>query len=311
VLPVPAGSRALDYTEGQYWANQIEGPSAGKAIALHFSTDGKHWHREGFVRIDPSEPTLQVHALGNGRFLMIAIGAYRDGNGASKFALGHLDEKGEIVPRKLLDMGMSIPIAAPRPAKDPRKPVSWAFDGVRREWMVPFLALGSTWARTSSALVVCAPRVGYFWCMNTSAENPSFRLVRLHRSIDDARVSKGETEWSVLGMQTMPDGHLVIASREEDAVNLGAIEARKEVEAQRKDQVARGQRPAEKPTEDELAFASIRLYPKVEWWDLDPVTGRLTRTDPPAGLPDKLRVPDDLRRFALEVQKDGTLILAK
>jgi hypothetical protein len=121
--------------------------------------------------------------------------------------------------------------------------------------------------------------------------------------------SSEEFEHCLLGVQPTADGHLLLATRSEDAF----LNARK-IFAPRALTPLELAAFREKRSESLSAFMdsqkharseSLKAFPDVFYWDFDPLTGDLIRQPTPSGLPGRLLGSELLSSFSIQFKADG------
>jgi hypothetical protein len=163
--------------------------------------------------------------------------------------------------------------------------------------------------RAGNHLVFAHQSYGRFVVLDTRTLKT--RLVRLFPKIEDKRLWDFEGlgfEHALLGMQPRQNGHVLIASRSEEAV-LKARDLERKAQAQvlpvdhrdpaRRQELLREawQNQDRKDLVQNYRDVGAAQYPEVLWWDLDPETGTLTREPAPHGAPGELPRADLIRRF--------------
>lgn len=288
-LPHYLDPKSLDVYDGHYWASiKREKPDGGRIVDLLWSPTGREWFLAGILDAPKESVPSRLLPLDTGLVLIVSNRGMRMGGKESFLALGRIKEDQHIVVERLLDPGFKKPLFV-KTAKG-----LWTVNE-------PYLALsagfGSEVVRSDDAVALAHDKLGWIWLVETRNPNPELRLVRLYEAIDESHLSrpygKG-LDVGILGIQPRKNGHFLIAARTQAAVLHG-----RDFE-QDQEPVSN---PKAIPTPSQVQRAAtgqqkaVSDYPELEWWDLDPHTGTLTREPVPAGAPSRFRSPADIMNF--------------
>ena len=298
--------KAIDEFEDQFWTVKKAGSTAEDArLELYASPDAIHWNLEGYVKNQGSARPLGIWPVQGDRFLAVFDRHVEMGEGSDK----------EASPFVLLRRGKTN-------AFDLAKLLPCGFVG-RLRWkdkdgmyyFAPENALlsliwGKEFVRTPSALVLFNTSTGYFWSVDTGKESLELRFGALYPEIQGPKLgvdASDSMQIPILAVHPRPNGHVLIASRSEDAMFksreaeaklLSARPLVRGVKSDTKDEISR----------EEAMQMGVKAYPDLLWWDLDPATMQFKREDPPVGAPGKLRDLAFLRKFTFQQKADGSVV---
>lgn len=304
---LPSGYRNVHITDEGFWANVTSGAGTTKDQEVHFSADGIHWSLRGRWPVRGTAPYCRIFALKN-RYLAIASGsAFKRGDTYSNFAVMAQKKGSNLEIESLLPMGTgkSFP--------------GWLF-------VPPVIQIEDGWA-------VVNFRTGHIWLVN-EAESGQVRIrnLKLFNSVKDQALEElGSIDPPILGCQSNSDGFLVIASRTEDAVNhAGALRKKllksnpmpsmtEDLEGIEPSQIgnpgveARLQAAGKKAHQHQknLEGPILKQYPDVQWWELNPKTGKITETSVPDGAPSKLLSPEMYQKFGFHFDFKGRIVISQ
>ncbi|WLT32425.1 sialidase family protein [Geothrix sp. PMB-07] len=293
---LPDGFRYLAFTEGAHYAMRRENGASGRSCVIFSSTDGKSWTPVGKIGGD----ITGFVPLGNGRFFAyVSLESLTDGKTGSHMALFRKNDKGDLIQDSLVPYPLSVPLCQ---FTGKRSPEGKPFFEIPGQWMV----IQQTFFEPPVVLkdFICVFNRQTGWVLVFKREDGSLkRTVKVYSSIDEERIKKdGATlEVGLLCLQPTRDGDLLIAARIEDAV----LHSRKLFPSS-PDKLL----PGQNPFDAEKAFIpeqrnSVKAWPDVLYWRLDPETGDL-RPDSPQGLPAKIGSLEELKRFRFRMRADNT-----
>ncbi len=154
--------------------------------------------------------------------------------------------------------------------------------------------------RVPGAFVLVSLKSGIVWVIKDGATRPS-RTLNLNR-LGDAFVGGVHPFPNViLGIQPLPNGHLLVAKRSESATNESYKHF--DIEPQASDA------HADERGEKEQRGALI-LFPEIEWVEVDPLPGEVMKAelDLVGNAPGFLKSKQDADRFSFGFDPDGKLV---
>ncbi|HJV89219.1 MAG TPA: hypothetical protein VJ623_02855 [Holophagaceae bacterium] len=285
VLEGPEGTTLLEYKDHAAWASVRDVRHGTPAMYLYRSLDFKTWEVNATYSGDQGR-ARSIHHLDGKRYLLVSNPRFFTlGKRMSPYAIAEINEKGYLAITELVDLGLREPLV-----KASVSPGKAEASGEFNSKYIALLAMVLTTSplRYPGGLALVARRPGYIWLLDDRTGAVT-RCVKVFPGVSEEKLGPPhELEWGLLGCQPRPDGHLLIASREEAAVLTG-MEAHPrnkhlsqlDNEHQQRVNVAQDQ-------------ASISHWPTVLWWDLDPVSGKVTPEPAPQNVPHELL---DLRSF--------------
>jgi hypothetical protein len=290
-----------DFTDGAYWACQPKERDGKGGWLLLNSPDGTHREAVAWVpALLPEGPVNGAFPLPGHQILLTSKRLFVKDGAASFLAVGGANAAGLVKLDRLIevDLGDQALEGAAKPDFFKEFP--------RLFYVIGFL-MGRV--RAGNHLVFAHQSYGRFVVLDTRTLKT--RLVRLFPKIEDKRLWDFEGlgfEHALLGMQPRQNGHVLIASRSEEAV-LKARDLERKAQAQvlpvdhrdpaRRQELLREawQNQDRKDLVQNYRDVGAAQYPEVLWWDLDPETGTLTREPAPHGAPGELPRADLIRRF--------------
>ncbi len=237
-----------------------------------------------------------------------SISAFALGDSISKFALISRDSKGMYRSEKLLDMGLPEAFATESAVgenKDNQASKGSALHEVKLSALNPKYRYNSAdfVVHTPDFLILAAGQTGFIWILDKRKEVPSLNFRKLFGCVNEKSLAKpDEIEWSILGMQPMPDGDVLIASRSEDAVKHA-----RQLFPTPTLHLKLMQDPAHMKQREQNMKDSVEFYPEICWWKLDPESGVITRVDPPVNFPTKLPSLKAMMGFRFRPKLNGDL----
>lgn len=274
--PRPGPNARMDYSAGTFWSYERTAFDREKreSTGVVRGFQGGKWSILGkgtFKGIGPS----MIYRLGDGNWLGIAaVPEIFQRNGSSApFAVLKANDRGELEVHTTMDAGLEKPFFGRE-----GKTVYY------RTMVMPLIGAISAFLRTEDAIILCTP-FGHFWIFD--AEDGHLRcLARLYPSIKDEELT-GRSPHHLLpgihGIGGRPDGKILISCRSEGAVAFG---------------MAGRSTPGSDPEALKAAADEVNArFPGVEWWVLDPATGKLEREAAPEGLPTNLFSEQEVMDF--------------
>lgn len=309
-LKYPSWAIKGDHFDGRFWAIQREKGSNGKIILrTFFSSDCKNWNIDGQLTAEKASSSFFLYPIERDRYLLVATSYFTKGEISSPLAIGRRDDKNDINLRKVLDLGLKEPYASTNqsdPKVLPKDP--FGISAINQKYLTSFLQLGKSMVvRYPGGLAIVSNRTGYIWLLNSHKESEDLKLIKIFPSVTEDRLDKGDIEIPILGCQPRPNGHLLIASRSEEAVLM----ARKEFPEpeMNDDEFSNPNSPKHKLTE-QVRNKALLKYPEILWWDLDPATGKLTKEEAPLNIPNKILDIGLMSKFRFRFKPDGNLLIA-
>ncbi|MBI4914084.1 MAG: hypothetical protein HY823_15240 [Acidobacteria bacterium] len=244
---------------------------------------------------------LFFYPLSDTRFLLVdrsAQGFEFEGQ-RHLFVLASLDDKGSLTIRGPLDLGFSEPsfqrkFVDGRRQWVPNPKALWQFSALSH---APFFTVGDE------------PVLGFFSTgiyLVLDGQGRRLKTLRLFPGLDDDRIADHDSyDRPVLCAQPRQDGTLLIASRSEDATLRGRRAfARKYTLEGFKD-------PRERARLDEADTLSLKNFPHVLWWVLDPKAKTLEPTLSPERVPDRIYDIPTYKKFWFTMDAQGNLVFPK
>ncbi len=244
------------------------------------TTDLEHWEKLVYFE-NPGFKVLDLCPLENGRYLVLS-GFWpwiKDGK-AAPWAIWKPNETGKLELASLENGGLDLYDVRRVPAKEPGEPpaeVAEPKPGMESAAMELGLTFFTQVEGGVAVVWVSQGKVLVF-----SGEDGRWRRTgTLFPSMEDSAHAKKPKPLVFLGSRPTQNGHLLLASRSEDAVlhAQAFFPAPAPLGADDRD-----------PKDDETAHnKELEAFPEIFWWDFDPVTAHFVRQNPPpAGMPDKI-----------------------
>lgn len=308
---LPPGTMDSHYLDG--WFHVLAKDSESRRFRFLKSRSGETWESVGvlpYAEIMPSIP-IQFLPLGNGRLLVrtylplhlrgrnSVLGVFRIGpNDKAELDDLVVDETTEGLLETVQQTG---PDGRLRTTAEFRQPFR----------VIMMLPLAFQLVATRDAYILVNAHLGHLLAVDRqdgrklrSRDVFGFGETKAIKSFD-------EFEHCLLGLQPTPDGHLLLATRSEDAF----LNARK-IFAPRAPTPVEMAAFREKRSEALTGFIedqkkargrSVKAFPEVFYWDFDPHTGDLIRRATPTGLPAQLLGSELLSSFSIRIKADGRL----
>ena len=183
-------------------------------------------------------------------------------------------------------------------------------------------AWGTQTIRVPGHLVFIDLHLGRFLCVNARSGQVE-RQAALFDLPEEALKAPMDYEFTVLGAQPRPDGHVLVAARSEEAilqsptwrpdlpqaapVRLSASEAFGKSAEEQGEALEMKQDEADRARAQQAKEARLKAFPDLVWWDFDPGTGAFRREPPPLGVPERFPSLATLNAFAFRFKPDGNL----
>jgi hypothetical protein len=299
-----------DYFEQRYWAFRSEKIETGRnKLTLQSSPDGKNWHFEAEYIEEGGPRVFGIHPIDSNFYLMSAYAGFRLGDKSSPVAIGKRNDGGRIEIVELIE----LPIAGPYLQKEsktekPEKSDALGFRSLTPKYTRYFFNLGKSGiVRSSSGLVMASFETGFIWNIRSSASgSPSIKRSSLFRIQKEDLEAGKKFEYGILGMQPSPSGSVLIATRSQDAVWKSRSKYATEPVMSKGTEAEKGKLEA-----DQLAAfnGSIKEYPEIEWWSLEPETGTVRPEQAPINVPDRFTDYESFKKFRFRFKPDGNLLV--
>lgn len=294
-LRAPESSWDLHFREGAAFCLRKEAEGARQdARVLLMSTNLQAWTRYGSFQ-DKEAHLLHCYPLDDHRFFLVALPSkpFRLGNKVSPFAIGRMNQGGNIETLELTNLGFPKPLLvktrADRFALDP------AYEYLHTAILhpSPFVPL-----RDGFALV--ADQVGVFWIFD--GKGRMRKRIKLYNSVSEERLAQRDSlEQAVLGCQPREDGQILIASRTEEAV----LNARRQFPRDESLEAFRDPEARKEAARQEQK--SLEAFPELKWHLLDPDAGTVNPCDPPLKVKDHFDEVSEISRFKFRFLPNGNL----
>ena len=298
-----SGMHILDRFNGFLWACHRENKPEERRLRILSSPDGKTWTDEAYYHpIADRDRLLRAYPLGRDWFFLEYLIPVGMGKETSKWAFAKTDDVKHLKVQKLVDMQLPMPLVKEKPkGKD-----GWTLeDEVQMTGLEPaFSGIAADFvARYPDGLVLASGHTGFLWIITMKDSGPSTRMVQLFPTVVPVmKKTPGLLEWSILGMQPMPDGSILIASRSEHAVLFARAEdAPLRSLSQCKDALFMSKK-------ERSMLESVRQHPEILWWNLDPGTGAIWKVDPPMNIPSRFESIKQACTFRFRPRLDGNLV---
>lgn len=294
-IPVPNQASQVSWYAGCFWATEKTSIDGGFRVAISKSVNGIAWEKVVSVvnsKTTYNELIMDIFPLKNNLFLLVSPRIQFEGQ-FSFAAVGAVkNNKIEII--NTLDPELESPYAL-RLAQGNPSGINPNYKSLYLDFANPLIA------RNKNIILIISERTGYCWVVDDSKDMPSMELVKIFPNVSEKQLYDFSAfEHSVLGCQPTKDGNFIIATRSEDAV-LGA-----RVNVPRVNAIISGDPIAKNPILKEKREESLKLFPKILWWELNGKTKKLTRVFPAGGITQILDV-EALRKFAFTVGKNNEI----
>lgn len=301
LLKAPQGCYSMDFKDHAAWASVKGSSGQPKTTHLYRSLDFKTWEVNATYLGEQGRANAIYHLDGKRYFLVSGPSFFRLNNQFSPYAIAEINEKGFLVLKDLVDLGLKDALVVPVIPQQGEAQT-------RGDWNPKYSALLGMFflnpmIRYPGGMALVARRPGYLWLFDDQTGAVK-RFVKLYSGVTEERLAPPhQLDWAILGCQPRPDGHLLMASREEAAV-LAGMEA-----YPTKKNLKHLEDEAQQKANFEQDMANLRRWPQIRWWDLDPATGKITEEPPPQNLPDRILDVRTLQNFRFRFKADGHLLV--
>jgi hypothetical protein len=220
--------------------------------------DGK-WVEVGAANLNPGEAVFRICFLGENSFLM--QGAFDRGGEAGVFALGKLQADGRLQPQEVCHVQGPLGALWGKSTNEPHRLLMGLPLGASDEFFFDMV-------QTRNSVLVYSPCTGWFLRFDghTGAYQAWFPIFS-HPTPEERRHASVSGDRILMGLAPLENGNLLLATREEAFAAVANTIFFSYEEAL--------------PHKSGLA----KRFPKVDYWELDPVRSTLQRRRAPANLP--------------------------
>ncbi|HJW34120.1 MAG TPA: hypothetical protein VJ505_12195 [Holophagaceae bacterium] len=296
IIKAPPDATDLHWAEGGAWClRKINGDRD-----LYFTADGKSWDLFSHFNVGDAR-VVHCLPLGGDRFFLIAIPSkpFVLGLAMSPLALGRFNKDHGIKIEGLVDLGLGLVQRIPN-SKDAKAAPAVSMRGLAKA-AFPVIFSDSSFIPLPEGFALLSDQAGIFWIFDDRGALK--REVRLFKSVTNERIKEWDKiEHAVLGCQATSQGTILIASRPEDAVLL----AREGFP--RDETIETFKDPAQRARIERLENDSLRAYPELEWWTLDPAEGRIWPTPAPQNTQSRFMSRDQVAAFQFRFLPNGNLV---
>jgi len=300
-LKGPENSLCLDFKDGAAWAS-VRGSGNNSGITyLYRSLDFKTWQINATYRGENGRAFAIHHLDGKHYFLRSAISLFSDQDKCSPFAIAEIDDKGFLVLNHLINLDLKEPFTLNTPKMGTNAKAGGKFNP-RYSALMDMIFFHPT-IRYPGGLALVARRAGYIWCFDDQSGELK-RSIKLFSGVTEEKLGPPQQlEWAILGCQPRPNGHLLVASREEEAVlnAMSAYPTQKDLKYLKDD--------AQQEFNYEQDAVSLKRWPRILWWDIDPKTGIISEEQPPQNVPSQIWDLRVFHNFKFRFKPDGNLLV--
>jgi hypothetical protein len=134
-------------------------------------------------------------------------------------------------------------------------------------------------------------------------------VVKIYSNVNETRLRRNDLMQCITGAQARSDGYLLVSSHSEDYVLEGRSFGpwKENADLWFTADTPQADVDANIRKYQENANATLRAYPEVFWWRLDPATGQIQRERPPENVPDRVDSVGKLLNFNWCFRPDGSL----
>jgi hypothetical protein len=299
---LPTGALYTDYFQGRLYvfARAEEAKTSAEPYGFHIMVkEGEGWELVGEVQAKTKQ-FQNILPLGDGRFLAVTNRPlFRVNGGYSPIGIMKVDAKKKLSPVEGVDLGFSEPMW-----KDPLDSYGhgvWSYPGMSFSF-----GLSATFLRVPGYVVVASEDIGYYFIFDDRTGSLKHKA-QLFSLLDEERLKHPEGLIPIgLGIQPRPDGHILIASRSEDAADRAAKAFSEPLPKADAGDPAKVRVWAEKTKE--IRDLNMKQFPEVQWWDLDPATGTIRPDSAPMNFPDRINDSNQLWNWNWRFKGDGNLL---
>lgn len=279
------GIARMHFVDGDFYATRTvkltdkDGRKSHEQELLRYGPEG--WQRECWYRATPA-PSL--FPLKNGRVLAIDTTGrlFTSGSKPVPFAILKPKESGELRIHSAFDADLDKPFF--------QGPNKLNYPALDRD----FLSFNAV--RTDDFLIL-ASHYCLFWIFDLETGRLK-RVAKLYPDMQDKHLRENKLIIGLLGIQPRSDGQILLSARLQDAVLCGAINRPS----------AMGINMDQSRSEMEAwSDFTNRRFPHIDWWELDPKTGKFTAQAPPMNVTTQLTTEKESADFNWIFKPDGNL----
>lgn len=297
----PEGSYSMEYKDNAAWASVKGNSNNPQTTHLFRSLDLKVWEVNATYKGEHGRANAIHHLDGKRYFLVSGPSGFYLKNRYSPYAIAEINEKGFLDLAELVDLDLKQPLILPAPSSGADSKPKGDFNP-KYSALLGMLIVNPM-IRYPGGMALVARRPGYIWLFDDRT-GALKRLVRLFPGVSEEKLGPPHRlEWAILGCQPRPNGHLLIASRDEEAVltAMDAYPTQKNLKYL-EDEV-------QQKANHEQDQASLNRWPAIRWWDMDPATGTLSEEQPPQNVPDRIWDLQVFHNFRFRFKPDGNLLV--
>jgi hypothetical protein len=296
--------RNLSYWRGSAWGLFRTEASADKpTITLMRCSDQKRWLP--WATLSGHTVSGALYPLDDEKtfFAVSKAKGFIQGNKASYFALFKVNERNELELSELVDLGLKEPLLVVK-QPDAKAPSTKIAELNPKYAMLHGVSFHIAPLRFEGGFAIVSQRAGYVWILDGRTGQVKRRIDLISGVKEENLTSKDMLEVAILGIQPRDTGHLLAATRSEDAVLRAlkveggalSLETLKSPEKMKAYEARRGE--------------ALAAFPELLWWDINPDTGEVRRETPPLNVPDKIWDVRILKGFRFRFKPNGDLLVS-
>lgn len=300
-LRAPEGTLRLEFKDGMAWATVRDLTNDSKKTYLYRSHDLKTWQVNATYRGE-SGRSAGIHHLDGKRYFMVStLSLFSDQDKYSPFAIAEIDDQGFLTVKSLVSLDLREPLILSVPPTGGGPKGRGVFNP--KYSALQAMTLLNPMIRYPGGLAMIAKRSGYIWFFDDQSGELK-RSIKLFSGVTEEKLGPPQQlEWAILGCQPRPNGHLLVASREEEAVlnAMSAYPTQKNLKYLKDD--------AQQEFNYEQDAVSLKRWPRILWWDIDPKTGLISEEQPPQNVPSQIWDLRVFHNFKFRFKPDGNLLV--